>query len=271
VKPTEVEITAADGSRKTLTGRELARWKYQRYMQDYLACIQRMDDGIGRVLDYLERTGLATNTVVFYTTDNGFFLGDLGLYDKRFMYEPSLRIPLLARWPGVAKAGGVPESMALNLDWAPTFLDIAGLPVPTWMQGRSLVPLMKGELPGDWRQSMYYRYYHDPGDHNTRAHYGVRTMTHKLIHYWTKDAWEFYDLRDDPNEQRNRIGDPSQQAKVAELKAELARLKKFYRDEDQFARDQPKDGVDMKTATLKKLGVQSPKQAMVYSVAEREK
>lgn len=264
-KPMEVEVTRADGTRETLTGVALVRWKYQRYMQDYLACIQSMDDGIGRVLDYLDRSGLATNTVVFYTTDNGFFLGDLGMYDKRFMYEPSLRIPLLARWPGVAKRGHVASEFALNVDWAPTFLDLAGLRVPPEMQGRSLVPLMKGTSPADWRQSMYYRYYHDPGHHDTRAHYGVRTTTHKLIHYWKKDAWEMFDLRADPNEQRNLINDPSQQERVAGLKRELARLKKQVQDNDEFATELPEDGVDVNAEALPKLGAQTVRQAMVYA------
>jgi arylsulfatase A-like enzyme len=264
-KPTEVEITLLDGSRKTVKGRELTKWKYQRYMQDYLACIQSMDDGIGRVLDYLDRTGLSSNTVVFYTSDNGFFLGDMGLYDKRFMYEPSLRIPMLVRWPAGAKRGVVVEAMALNIDWAPTFLDLAGLPIPPVMQGRSLVPLLKGETPPDWRQSMYYRYYHDPGHHNTRAHYGVRTMTHKLIYYWQSNAWEMFDLRSDPNEQRNLVNEPGQQEKVAELKAELARLKKEFKDDDQFARGWPKDGVDGDLDERTKLGPKTVKEAVRLS------
>ena len=264
-KPTEVEISLADGSRKTLKGLELTKWKYQRYMQDYLACIQSMDDGIGRVLDYLDRTGMSSNTVVFYTSDNGFFLGDLGMYDKRFMYEPSLRIPLLVKWPAGAKRGVVAEAMALNVDWAPTFLDLAGLPVPAAMQGRSLVPLLQGETPRDWRQSMYYRYYHDPGHHNTRAHYGVRTTTHKLIHYWPTNAWEMFDLRSDPNELRNLADAPAQQEKVAELKTELARLKKELKDEDQFARELPKDGVDGNLDERTKLGPKTVKEAIGLS------
>ena len=248
-----------------MKGLELTKWKYQRYMRDYLACIQSMDDGIGRVLDYLDRTGMSSNTVVFYTSDNGFFLGDLGMYDKRFMYEPSLRIPLLVKWPAGAKRGVVAEAMALNVDWAPTFLDLAGLPVPAAMQGRSLVPLLQGETPRDWRRSMYYRYYHDPGHHNTRAHYGVRTTTHKLIHYWQTNAWEMFDLRSDPNELRNLADDPAQQEKVAELKTELARLKKELKDEDQFARELPKDGVDGNLDERTKLGPRTVKEAIGLS------
>jgi arylsulfatase A-like enzyme len=260
--PTEVEVTRPDGGRQTLRGADLVRWKYQRYMQDYLACIQSMDDGIGRVLDYLERTGLATNTAVFYTTDNGFFLGDMGMYDKRFMYEPSLRIPLLVQWPGVARAGHVPAAMALNVDWAPTFLEMAGVAVPSDMQGRSLVPLLRGERPADWRRSMYYRYYHEPGHHNTAAHYGVRTETHKLIHYWRKNAWELYDLRSDPNEQRNLIGNAAEAATVAELKAELQKLRKELGDEDQFTGELPRDGVDQNAESLTRLGTLSVREAI---------
>lgn len=243
VKPDKVEIEV-NGETKILTGDELNRWKYQRYMQDYLACVQSIDDNVGRFLDWLDGNGLRENTVVIYTSDQGFFLGDLGLYDKRFMYEPSIKMPFLVRWPGVAKSGGIQNAQSLNVDFAPTFMEMAGLPVPADMQGRSLVPLLKGERPADWRASWYYRYYHDPGDHNTRAHYGLRTETHKLIYYWTKDQWELFDLVKDPQELRNIYNDPSQSKLVAQLKTELYRLKKELKDEDQFAGQQPPAGVD---------------------------
>jgi arylsulfatase A-like enzyme len=242
-KPKEVEIVV-DGQKKTLTGEELNKWKYQRYMQDYLACIQSMDDNVGRLLDWVDQNGLKDNTVVIYTSDQGFFLGDHGLYDKRFMYEASLHMPFIVRWPGVIKAGSVTDAMAINTDFAPTFLEIAGQPTPADMQGRSLVPLFKGQKPADWRTSMYYRYYHDRGDHNTRAHYGVRTETHKLIYYWKKDQWEMYDLVKDPDELHNLYSDPAEQKRVGELKQELYRLKKELEDDDQFALEQPKTGVD---------------------------
>jgi arylsulfatase A-like enzyme len=242
VKPTEIEITV-NGEKKTLTGDALNRWKYQRYMRDYLACVQSVDDNVGRLLDWLDANGLRDNTIVLYTSDQGFFLGDHGLYDKRFMYEPSLKMPLLVRWPGVIKPGSVQDAMTINADFAPTLLEAAGQPVPADMQGRSLVPLLRGERPSDWRTSVYYRYYHDPGDHNTRAHYGVRTATHKLIHYWTKDQWELFDLVKDPSELRNIYGDPAQKERVAELKEELYRLKKELKDDDQFADKQPSQGV----------------------------
>jgi arylsulfatase A-like enzyme len=245
-RPMEVEV---DG--KLLTGTDLVRWKYQRFMQDYLACVQGVDDGVGRVLDWLDHEGLTDETLVIYTTDNGWYLGDLGLYDKRFMYEPGLRVPLLARGPGI-RAGVTPDQFVANIDVAPTILDLAGLPVPESMQGRSIAPLLRGEQPADWRSSVYYRYYHDPGNHNTRAHYGVRTATHKLIHYWTKDAWELYDLVQDPTEQHNLLFDdaeaksPAVAALFGELKAEIARLQKHYGDDGRYADPQtwPTGGVD---------------------------
>lgn len=239
-KPTEVEITAPNGTKKALTGKDLIRWKYQRYMQDYLACVQGVDDGVGEVLDYLDQTGLAKNTIVFYSADNGWYLGDLGLYDKRFMYEPGLRVPLIARGPGI-KAGGTPSCFVANIDLAPTFLDLAGLAIPVSMQGRSLVPLLRGPTPGDWRTSVYYRYYHDPGHHNTAAHYGVRTATHKLIYYWKKNAYEMFDLTVDPCEQHNLLyaaeeaKKPEVATKFAELKAEIVRLQQQYKDDGRYA------------------------------------
>jgi len=242
-KPMEVQIEA-DGQKKTLTGTELKKWKYQRYMQDYLACVQSVDDNVGRLLDWIDANGLKENTVVIYTSDQGFFLGDHGLYDKRFMYEPSLRMPFMARWPAATKAGSVTTAIATNCDFAPTFLDLAGVKVPPDMQGRSLVPLLRGQRPSDWRTSMYYRYYHDPGHHHTRAHYGVRTDSHKLIYFWTKDQWECYDLVKDPEEMHNIYNDPSARPIVEKLKQELYRLKKEVEDEDQFAKEQPPAGVD---------------------------
>jgi arylsulfatase A-like enzyme len=225
---------------RTLTGDDLVRWKYQRFMQDYLACVQGVDDNVGKLLDFLDEAGLADDTIVIYSTDNGWYLGDLGLYDKRFMYEPGLRVPLLARGPGIAK-GIAPDAFVANIDLAPTFLDLAGLPIPDSMQGRSLVPLLRGEAPAGWRRSVYYRYYHDPGHHNTRAHYGVRTATHKLIHYWKKDAWELFDLVTDPHEQHNLLFDateaksPGVATTFAALRAEIGRLQREYEDDGLYA------------------------------------
>jgi hypothetical protein len=240
--PETVDLPQADGSVKTLTGEALTQWKYQRYMQDYLACVQGVDDNVGRLLDYLDKSGLAANTVVFYTSDNGFFLGDSGLYDKRYMYEPSLRVPLLVRAPGISAPGGVSDRMVLNTDFAPTFLDLAGLPVPADMQGHSLKPLLAGSAVPEWRKSMYYRYYHDPGDHNTAAHLGVRTETEKLIHFWKLDVWEYYDLVKDPHEQNNRINDPAAAPAIAVLKTELKRLQVELKDEGQFSDKMPGGG-----------------------------
>jgi arylsulfatase A-like enzyme len=257
VKPVEVEIVV-DGQRKTLTGEALNKWKYQRYLQDYLACVQSIDDNVGRLLEWLDQNGLRENTAVFYTSDQGFFLGDHGLYDKRFMYEPSVTMPFLVRWPGVIKPGTVEPAMALNCDFAPTFMDLAGLPTPPDMQGRSLVPLLKGERPQDWRTSMYYRYYHDPGDHNTRAHYGVRTMTHKLIYYWKIDQWELFDLVNDPNELRNIYYDPAVREIATKLKEELHRLKREVKDNDEFAYEQPPAGVDGQVPAPARAGQRAP-------------
>jgi arylsulfatase A-like enzyme len=263
-KPMELTI---DG--KTMTGKDLVHWKYQRYMQDYLACVQGVDDGVGKVLDYLDQHGLAENTIVMYSADNGWYLGDLGLYDKRFMYEPSLKTPLIARGPGV-KAGSVPTQFVANIDLAPTFVDLAGLPVPDSMQGQSLAPILRGESPADWRTSVYYRYYHDPGHHNTVAHLGVRTATHKLIHYWKQDAYEMFDIVNDPAEQNNLLfseasrNTPEVTAKFAELKAEIARLQKQYKDDGQFADPAtwPKGGSDGPFDDKKPAGKKSVAEAM---------
>ena len=249
-KPDEVSVEVG-GKVVTLAGEALSRWKYQRYMQDYLATVQSVDDSVGRLLDVLDTTGLAKNTMVIYTSDQGFFLGDHGLYDKRFMYEESLRMPCLVRWPAGIKAGTASRAMALNVDFAPTFLEAAGIPVPTDMQGRSLLPVMKGHPPSDWRTSMYYRYYHDPGDHNTRAHFGVRTMTHKLISFWKSGQWELFDLVNDPAELHNLYGQSGQEKITAELTTELLRLKQALGDADQFASEQPPAGVDGAVAKLR--------------------
>ncbi len=249
-KPDSVTIDR-DGTTATLTGEALTRWKYQRYMQDYLATVQSVDDSVGRVLALLDKTGLARNTMVVYTSDQGFFLGDHGLFDKRFMYEESIRMPFLVRWPGRIKPGVRSDALALNIDFAPTFLDVAGLPIPSEMQGRSLLSVLAGRTPLDWRTSMYYRYYHDPGDHDTRAHYGVRTRTHKLIHFWKKDQWELFDLVNDPYELHNLYGEAGQTTLTNGLKRELAKLKRELRDDDQLADEQLPNGVDGLVARLR--------------------
>src|SRR3954452_9672121 len=161
-------------------------------MRDYLACVESVDDNVGRLLEYLDKNGLAENTIVLYTSDPGFLLGDHTWFDKRFMYEESLRMPFVVRWPGQVKAGSVSNDMVLNVDFAPPVLAAAGLPVPADMQGRSFLPVMQGKTPADWRTSMYYRYYHYPQDHKVQPHYGVRTATHKLIYFNKIDQWELY-------------------------------------------------------------------------------
>jgi len=249
-KPDTV-TTIVEGQTVTLEGEPLTRWKYQRYMKDYLATVQSVDDSVGRVLDYVDRSGLARNTIVIYTSDQGFFLGDHGLYDKRFMYEESLRMPFLVRWPQAIRAGTRSDAIAVNADFAPTLLDAAGVSVPAEMQGRSLLGVWKGKTPPDWRRAMYYRYYHDPGNHNTRAHYGVRTRTHKLIHFWKKDQWELFDLVNDPSELHNLYGQPGQQALTATLKAELLKVKRDARDEDQLADERLPNGVDGPVSKLR--------------------
>jgi len=254
---------------RTLTGAELVRWKYRQFMRDYLACVQGVDDSVGSMLEYLDASGLAADTIVIYSTDNGWYMGELGLYDKRFMYEPGLRVPLLAMGPGI-RPGITPKQLVANVDLAPTLLDLAGLPVPESMQGRSLAPVLRGESPADWRTSVYYRYYHDPGDHDTRAHVGVRTATHKLIHYWTKDAWELFDLVADPLEQRNLLHgdaatrDPAVAKLFADMQAELARLRALYRDDDRYAdpATRPTANVHGDVAGRPRLGVQTVSAAM---------
>ncbi|MBW7996334.1 MAG: sulfatase [Candidatus Glassbacteria bacterium] len=211
-----------------LEGDNLLRWKYQRYIKDYLRCVQSVDDNLGRMLAYLEQSGLADNTVVIYSSDQGFYLGEHGWFDKRFMYEESLRMPLLVRWPGTAGAGVENTDLVQNLDFAETFLDIAGAAVPQDMQGRSLVPLIKGRTPPDWRKSIYYHYYEWPAVHMVRRHYGVRTERYKLIYFYNLDEWELYDLQRDPSELRSLYGNPFYEEITAELKRELASLRARY-------------------------------------------
>jgi len=232
-----------------LTQQQEKEWRYQRYIQDYLRVVASMDENVGRVLDYVESSGLRSNTVVIYTSDQGFFLGDHGWFDKRFMYEESLRMPLLISWPGHIRAGSSNEAMVLNVDFAPTLLELAGLPVPADMQGRSFAPMLRGERPADWRTSMYYRYYHYPAHHRVQPHYGVRTERHKLIYFDKLDAWELFDLAKDPHELKNVYDDPEYTGTRADLKAELARLRKELDDRDQFV-NQLDDGDAMAPVAL---------------------
>jgi len=217
-------------------GEELIRWKYQRYIKDYLRTVQSVDDGVGRLLDYLDESGLAANTVVIYASDQGFYLGEHGWFDKRFMYEPSLRTPFIVRWPGVAKSGGVEGRIVSNLDFAETFLELAGAEVPNDMQGRSLVPLLKGTPPEDWRTSFYYHYYEGPpAEHTVAEHYGVTDGRYKLIHYYKLKQWELFDLENDPHEMKSVYGQPDYAAPRQRMLDELERL----RDEHEVVSNDP--------------------------------
>ncbi len=212
-----------------LEGDELTRWKYQRYMKDYLRCIASVDDNLGRLLDYLDENGLADNTVVIYSSDQGFYLGEHGWFDKRWMYEESLRMPLVVRWPGVVAPGSEDTHLVQNLDFAETFLDMAGVAAPANMQGQSLVPLLEGREPADWRDAIYYHYYEFPGWHAVQRHYGIRTDRYKLIYYYLIDEWELFDLESDPDELRSVYDDPQYADVVSELKERLDGLREYYR------------------------------------------
>jgi arylsulfatase A-like enzyme len=220
-----------------LTGKDLVRWKYQRYIKDYLRSAKAVDEGIGRILDYLDASGLSKNTIVMYCSDQGFYLGEHGWFDKRFMYEESFRTPLIVRWPGVTKAGSVNNDLVQNIDFAETFLDLAKAPIPDDMQGKSLVPLLRHKTPQDWRTSLYYHYYEYPAVHSVRRHEGVAEKQHKLIRFYGRDVpgkeeWELYDLKTDPHEMKNEVANPKYTAKVTQLKAELQRLRKHYKVPD---------------------------------------
>ena len=214
------------------TGKDLVRWKYQRYVKDYLRCVAGVDDGVGRVLDYLDESGLAENTIVIYSSDQGFYLGEHGWFDKRFMYEESYRMPLLVKWPGVTEPGSVDRHLVSNLDFAETFLDVAGAEIPDDMQGESLVPLLRGENPADWRDALYYQYYEFQPDrqtvHAVRRHNGVRTDRYKLIHFYNLGQWELFDLEKDPHEMTSVADDPAYADVLAGLKAKLAELQTEY-------------------------------------------
>jgi arylsulfatase A-like enzyme len=235
---TQMDVTV-NGQKKTLTGEALKKWKYQKYIKDYLRCIASVDDNVGRLLDYLKQEGLAENTIVIYTSDQGFFLGDHNWFDKRFMYEESLRMPFLIRYPGKIKPGTVNDRMILNVDFAPTFLQYAGVPVPPEIQGRSFVPLLEGQTTSAWRKSMYYRYYHYPGDHQVQQHYGVRTERYKLIYFHRLDQWELFDFQKDPRELNNVYADPANAETIVNLKAELQRLRAELQDHDQYVDGPP--------------------------------
>ncbi len=213
-----------------LSGDDLLQWKYQRYMKDYLRCIKSLDDNVGRVLNYLDEAGLRENTLVVYSSDQGFYLGEHGWFDKRWMYEESFRMPFLARWPAACPPGGSVNALAQNIDFAPTFLELAGVPVPEEMQGVSIAPLLRGETPSDWRKSLYYHYYMFPAEHRVARHRGVRTDRYKLIHYYQTDEWELFDLESDTMEMVSLYDDPDYASVRDEMKIELQRIREQYDD-----------------------------------------
>ena len=219
---------AFEAKKAGMTGKEIIRWKYQRYVKDYLRCVKSVDDAIGDVLDYLEAEGLAENTLVMYSSDQGWYLGEHGWFDKRWMYEESLKTPLLVSWPSVIEPGSVNGDIVSNLDFAQTFLDAAGAEIPGDMQGASLVPLFRGQTPDDWRTSFYYHYYEFPGAHSVARHYGVTNGREKLIHYYQLDEWELFDLENDPDELRSVHGRPEYAEVQKALEAELKRLREHY-------------------------------------------
>ena len=223
--------------KRDLTGNDLIRYKYQRYMQDYLACIAAVDKSVGEILDFLDENGLDKNTVVIYASDQGFYLGEHGWFDKRWMFEESYRTPLLIQWPGTIKPASVNNDMVSNIDLPETFLEMAGIAVPPDMEGRSMVPILKGKTPLDWRKEHYYHYYEYPGSHMVKRHYGISTERYKLIHYYYNiDEWELFDLKTDPHEMKNVYNDPGYREVKKDLHKRLENLMKKFGDSETLAR-----------------------------------
>jgi arylsulfatase A-like enzyme len=214
------------------TGNDLLKWKYQWYMQDYLGCIASVDENIGRLLQYLDSSGLAGNTMVIYTSDQGFYLGENGWFDKRFMYDVSMQTPLMVRWPGKIKPNSTAKVLTQNIDYAPTILDAAGIKIPDWMQGISLKPVLTGKQTLLSRKSLYYHYYEYSRDHTVLPHLGIRTEKYKLIYFYSVNEWQFYDLLKDPAELQNQVNNPAYQSIVKQLKIELNKLRDQYDDHE---------------------------------------
>lgn len=231
-----------DFKARNLKGKDLAEFKYQRYMRDYAKVVKSLDDNVGRVLDYLKEKGLDKNTLIVYTSDQGFYMGEHGWFDKRFMYEESMRTPLVMSLPDCFDRKGDITEFVQNIDFAPTFLELAGVEVPEDIHGVSLVPLLEGKQPEDWRKSLYYHFYEYPAEHQVMRHFGVRGERFKLIHFYNdKDFWELYDLQNDPSELNNLYGNEGYEDITAELKAELARLQEKYNDPVRFGYDKARE------------------------------
>ena len=223
-----------------LSGKELVSWKYQQYIRDYLATLISVDESIGTLLEYLESIGELDDTIIVYTSDQGFFLGEHGWFDKRFMYDECLRMPLLIRYPKSIKAGSESSAIAMNIDFAPTFLDYAGVDIPSDIQGKSLRPVLEnqGKEPDDWRLATYYHYYEYPAEHSVKRHYGIRTKDFKLIHFYNDiDEWEMYDMVNDPQEMRNVYNDPAYMSKREELHLLMKQIQEEYEDTDPCEKD----------------------------------
>lgn len=221
---------------KGMTNEEGKKWRYQNYIKDYLACVKSVDDNIGRVLTYLKENNLEENTVIVVTSDQGFYLGDHGFFDKRFIYEESLRMPFMVKYPERIKAGSVNEDIITNIDFAPTLLELAGITTTQKMQGTSFVPVLEGNTPNNWQDAMYYHYYEFPFWHHVQPHYGIRTQKYTLAHfYYNIDVWELYDLEKDPNQMNNIYNDPNYASTITELKAKLKNLMIKYENDKSLA------------------------------------
>jgi len=231
-----------DFIRKNPQGKELAEWKFQRYIKDYMKTVKSLDDNVGRVLDYLKEKGMLENTLVVYTSDQGFYMGEHGWFDKRFMYEESMRTPLIMRLPdGFDRRGDITE-LVQNIDYAPTFLELAGARIPDDIHGVSLVPLLKGEHPDNWRTALYYHFYEYPAEHMVKRHYGIRTDRYKLIHFYNDiDEWELFDLENDPNELNNLYGTDGYDDITADLKRQMLALQEQYDDPVRFSPDRDRE------------------------------
>ena len=242
-----------------LTGKNLAEWKFQRYMRDYMGTIAAVDDGVGKILDYLEANGLADNTIVVYTTDQGFYLGEKGFFDKRFMYEQSLAMPMLMQYPNGIKKGIEIDALTQNLDFAPTFLDFAEAKIPKEMQGKSLRPLLNEQQEGAFRNAIYYHYYDFPAFHMVKRQYGIRTNRYKLIHFYDDiDTWELYDLQEDPQEENNLYGNEDYAHVQQNMHKELEKLQATYKVTSKEFETTPEKQVENAYRNFAKLAGEDP-------------